>query len=102
MDGIELLAGSEVNILPDGSLDYDDDVLAQLDWVIASVHSSFRMDSDTMTRRIISAVQNPLVDAIGHLSGRKIERRRPYSFDAEEVIEAAAGDRHDARDQRQP
>ncbi len=90
VDGIELLAGSEVNILPDGSLDYDDDVLAQLDWVIASVHSSFRMDSETMTRRIISAVENPLVDAIGHLSGRKIERRRPYSFDAEKVIEAAA------------
>jgi DNA polymerase (family 10) len=90
VDGIELLTGSEVNILPDGSLDYDDDVLAQLDWVIASVHSSFRMDSETMTRRIISAVENPLVDAIGHLSGRKIERRRPYSFDAEKVIEAAA------------
>jgi DNA polymerase (family 10) len=90
VDGIELLTGSEVNILPDGSLDYDDDVLAQLDWVSASVHSSFRMDSETMTRRIISAVENPLVDAIGHLSGRKIERRRPYSFDAEKVIEAAA------------
>ncbi len=90
VDGIELLAGSEVNILPDGSLDYDDDVLAELDWVIASVHSSFRMDSDTMTRRIISAIENPLVDAIGHLSGRKIERRLPYSLDAERVIEAAA------------
>ena len=90
VDGIELLAGSEVNILPDGSLDYDDDILSELDWVIASVHSSFRMDSETMTQRIISAVENPLVDAIGHLSGRKIERRRPYSFDAEKVIEAAA------------
>ncbi len=90
VDGIELLAGSEVNILPDGSLDYDDDVLAQLDWVIASVHSSFRMNSETMTRRITSAVENPLVDAIGHLSGRKIERRRPYSFDVEQVTEAAA------------
>jgi DNA polymerase (family X) len=90
VDGIELLAGSEVNILPSGSLDYDDSVLAELDWVIASVHTSFRMDSETMTERIIRAIDNPLVDAIGHLSGRKIERRPPYSFDAERVIEAAA------------
>jgi DNA polymerase (family X) len=90
VDGIELLAGSEVNILPDGSLDYDDSVLAELDWVIASVHSSFRMNSETMTNRILRAVEHPLVDAIGHLSGRKIERRLPYSFDSERVIDAAA------------
>ena len=81
-DGIELLAGSEVNILPDGSLDYDDDVLAELDWVIASVHSSFRMGSEAMTERIVRAIEHPLVDAIGHPSGRKIERRPPYSFDS--------------------
>jgi DNA polymerase (family 10) len=90
VDGIELLAGSEVNILPDGSLDYDDSILAELDWVIASVHSSFRMDSETMTNRIRRAVEHPLVDAIGHPSGRKIERRLPYSFDSERVIDAAA------------
>ena len=90
VDGIRLLAGTEVNILPDGSLDYDDDALAQLDWVIASVHSSFRMGSDAMTERIVRAIQNPLVDAIGHPSGRKIERRPPYEFDAERVFEAAA------------
>jgi DNA polymerase (family 10) len=89
VDGIELLAGSEVNILPDGSLDYDDDILGELDWVVASVHSSFRMDADAMTQRIISAMQNPLVDAIGHLTGRKIERREPYALHAERVIEAA-------------
>jgi DNA polymerase (family 10) len=89
VDGIELLAGSEVNILPDGSLDYGDEVLAELDWVIASVHSSFRMGADAMTKRIVRAVEHPLVDAIGHLSGRKIERRAPYSFDVEAVIEAA-------------
>ncbi len=87
--GIELLAGSEVNILPDGSLDYDDQVLAELDWVIASVHSSFRMGSDAMTERIVRAIEHPLVDAIGHPSGRKIERRAPYTFDLEQVIEAA-------------
>jgi DNA polymerase (family 10) len=88
--GIKLLAGSEVNVLPDGSLDYDDEVLAELDWVIASVHSSFRMASDAMTARIVRAIEHPLVDALGHPSGRKIERRAPYSFDLERVIEAAA------------
>jgi DNA polymerase (family 10) len=79
-----------VNILPDGSLDYDDEVLAGLDWVIASVHSSFRMGSDAMTERIVHAIEHPLVDAIGHPSGRKIERRAPYQFDIDAVIEAAA------------
>jgi DNA polymerase (family X) len=90
LDGIQLLAGSEVNVLPDGSLDYGDDVLAELDWVIASVHSSFRMAAAAMTARIVRAIEHPLVDAIGHLSGRKIERRPPYAFDPEAVIEAAA------------
>jgi DNA polymerase (family X) len=90
VEGIELLAGSEVNILPDGSLDYDDELLAQLDWVIASVHTSFRMPAEEMTQRIVRAIEHPLVDAIGHLSGRKIERRPPYHFDLERVIEAAA------------
>jgi len=88
VDGLELLAGSEVNILPNGSLDYDDTLLAELDWVIASVHSSFQMDSEAMTA--VSAIEHPLVDAIGHLSGRKIEQRPPYAFDIERVIEAAA------------
>ncbi|HTU98446.1 MAG TPA: PHP domain-containing protein, partial [Solirubrobacteraceae bacterium] len=87
--GITLLAGSEVNILPDGSLDYDDEDLAQLDWVVASVHSSMAMDSAAMTQRIIRAISNPLVDVIGHLSGRKIERRPPYHFDFPAIVEAA-------------
>ncbi len=52
MEGLQLLAGSEVNVLPDGTLDYEDDVLAELDWVVASVHSSFRMPSDAMTERM--------------------------------------------------
>jgi DNA polymerase (family X) len=90
VEGIRLLAGSEVNIFPDGTLDYDDALLAELDWVIASVHSSFRMPATEMTERIVRATQNPLVDAIGHPSGRKIERRQPYGFDAERVFEAAA------------
>jgi len=91
VDGIRLLAGAEVNILPDGSLDFDDEALTQLDWVIASVHSSFRMDAEAMTARLVRAIEHPLVDAIGHLSGRKIERRPAYAFDSEAVIAAAAG-----------
>jgi DNA polymerase (family 10) len=90
VDGLELLAGSEVNILPNGSLDYDDGLLAELDWVVASVHSSFQMDADAMTARIVRAIEHPLVDTIGHLSGRKIESRPPYAFDVERVIDAAA------------
>jgi DNA polymerase (family 10) len=90
VDGIRLLAGSEVNILPDGTPDYEDELLAELDWVIGSVHSSFRMPAAAMTERIIRAIRHPLVDAIGHPSGRKIEKRQPYGFDIEQVIEAAA------------
>jgi DNA polymerase (family 10) len=90
VEGIQLLAGSEVNILPDGSLDYDDSLLQELDWVIASVHSSFRMSAEAMTKRMVRAIEHPLVDAVGHPSGRKIERRPPYEIDMEAVIEAAA------------
>jgi DNA polymerase (family 10) len=89
IEGIELLIGSEVNILTDGSLDYPDELLAQLDWVVASVHTSFRMPRREMTARIIRAIEHPYVDCIGHLSGRKIERRPPYEFDFEAVLEAA-------------
>jgi DNA polymerase (family 10) len=90
VDGIQLLAGSEVNILPDGTLDYDDELLAELDWVVASVHSSFRMSAEQMTDRIIKAIEHPLVDVIGHLTGRKLERRPPSELDVGRVIEAAA------------
>jgi DNA polymerase (family 10) len=88
--GLKLLAGSEVNILPDGSLDYEDQLLGELDWVIASVHTSFRMSERKMTDRVLSAIEHPLVDCIGHLSGRMILRRRPYEIDVERVAEAAA------------
>ena len=64
-------------------------MLAELDWVVASVHSSFQMSSADMTKRIIQAISNPLVDVIGHLSGRKIERRPPYGFDFPAIVEAA-------------
>jgi DNA polymerase (family 10) len=90
VEGIKLLAGSEVNILPDGSLDYEDELLGELDWVIASVHSSFRLTREAMTARIQRAIEHPLVDAIGHPSGRKIAQRPPYEVDLQAVIEAAA------------
>jgi DNA polymerase (family X) len=90
LEGIELLAGSEVNILPDGSLDYDDELLAELDWVIASVHTSFGMSEQVMTERMISAIEHPLVDAIGHPTGRLIGRREPYAIDLDAVFTAAA------------
>jgi DNA polymerase (family 10) len=90
INGIQLLAGSEVNILPDGSLDYDDELLAQLDWVIASVHTSFAISEQAMTARVIAAIEHPLVDAIGHPTGRLIERREPYAIDLDAVFAAAA------------
>jgi DNA polymerase (family 10) len=89
IEGIELLAGSEVNILPDGSLDYEDDLLAQLDWVVASVHTSFGMGEQAMSERMIKAIEHPLVDAIGHPTGRLIGRREPYAVDLEGVFAAA-------------
>ena len=90
IDGIELLAGTEVNILPDGAPDYEDDLLAQLDWVIASVHTSFRMGQKEMTKRMVAAIEHPLIDAIGHPTGRKLLQRDPYEVDVEKLIEAAA------------
>jgi DNA polymerase (family 10) len=90
LDGIEVLIGTESNIHVDGSLDYPDEVLAELDWVIASVHTSFSMPREQMTARVVAACEHPLCDAIGHLTGRKIETRPPYAIDVEAVIEAAA------------
>jgi DNA polymerase (family 10) len=88
--GFRLLAGSEVNIGLDGSLDYPDDLLDALDWVVASVHTSFAIGEKEMTGRVLAAIENPLVDCIGHLTGRLIGRREPYAIDVEAVVEAAA------------
>jgi DNA polymerase (family X) len=90
LEGFELLVGTETNILPDGSPDYDDDLLAQLDWVVGSVHTSFGMSSGEMTARIVAACEHPWIDVIGHLTGRKIESRAPYAVDTDAVFAAAA------------
>jgi DNA polymerase (family 10) len=90
MRGFRVLAGSEVNVMPDGSLDYDEELLAELDWVIASVHTSFKISARAMTERIVTAIEDPMVDCVGHLTGRLINRREPYDVDVEKVAEAAA------------
>jgi DNA polymerase (family X) len=90
VEGIRVLAGSEVNILPDGAPDYDDDVLAELDWIVGSLHTSFRLSEKEQTERMIRAMEHPLIDAIGHPTGRLIERRDPYPLDIDAVAEAAA------------
>jgi DNA polymerase (family X) len=90
LEGFRVLAGSEVNIQLDGALDYDDELLAELDWVVASVHTSFRMSEKRMTDRITAAMEHPLVDVIGHPTGRKILTREPYAVDIERLIGKAA------------
>ena len=87
--GITVLAGTETNVLPDGSLDYADHVLEQLDWVIASLHTSFRLNEKKQTERMLRAMEHPLVDAIGHPTGRLLERGEPYPLDLDRVIAKA-------------
>lgn len=88
--GIELLRSMEVDILEDGSLDYPDDVLDEIDVVVASVHSRFGLPGPEMTERLVRAVSNTRTDILGHPSGRLINKRPPYDFDAEAVLSAAA------------
>ncbi len=90
VSGIAILNAAEVDIKRDGSLDYPDEVLAELDFVLASVHSGFKMEREAMTRRIVKALENPHVDAFGHPTGRLIGKREPYEVDMEEVLQAAA------------
>lgn len=90
IEGITLLAGSEVDIRPNGSLDYPDDVLAQLDIVIASIHSQFTQSEAAMTERMIAAIENPYVKIIGHPTGRLLGSRPMYPIDVDAVIRAAA------------
>jgi DNA polymerase (family 10) len=90
MKGIRIFAGIEVDILPDGTLDLSDFVLGQMDIVIASVHSQFNQDRDTMTQRLLKAIANPNTSIIGHPTGRLLLRRDAYSFDLDRVLLAAA------------
>ncbi|MCX7622584.1 MAG: DNA polymerase/3'-5' exonuclease PolX [Thermomicrobium sp.] len=85
-----ILQGAEVNIHPDGSLDYPDEVLAELDVVIVSVHSAFDMPSERMTERVVRALSNPHVDILGHPTGRLLNARLPYEIDLDAVLDAAA------------
>jgi DNA polymerase (family X) len=88
--GFRLLAGSEVNIGTKGELDYPDELLAELDWVVASIHTSFGISERAMTERVVAAMEHPLVDCIGHLTGRLLLRREPYAVDVERIAETAA------------
>ncbi len=88
--GIRLLTGMEVDILKDGRLDLDDEVLAQLDVVIVSVHSYMNLDKSAMTDRILAAIENPYTQVIGHPTGRKVLSREPFDFDIQKIFDAAA------------
>ena len=89
VSGITVLAGIEVDIRGDGSLDYDDEALAERDWVMASIHSGFDQPRERLTDRIVAAMESLHVDCIGHPTGRKINRRPPYDLDLERVFEKA-------------
>jgi DNA polymerase (family 10) len=90
LDGIRVLKGVEADILQDGRVDYDEAVLARLDFVIASVHSRFNMGRDEMTRRMLAAMDNPHLTIIGHPTGRLLLARDPYPVDLDAVIAKAA------------
>ena len=85
-----LFAGSEVDVLKDGSLDFPDEVLAQLDYAVASIHNVFNLSEAEMTRRIIRAIENPHITMLGHLTGRLLLSREGYRVDTPAIIEAAA------------
>jgi DNA polymerase (family 10) len=85
-----ILAGIEVDIMPDGSLDLDDETLAQLDIVVASVHSAFSQTAEEVTARVLRAAENPHVHILGHPTGRKVLKREPYKIDLAQLLPAAA------------
>ena len=89
VDDLELAHGSEVDILPDGTLDYPDEVLAELDFVVASPHSGFAQPAPEFTARLVAAAENPHVDVIGHPTGRKLNARDHSAVDLDSLVEAA-------------
>jgi DNA polymerase (family 10) len=88
--GIRILAGAEVDILKDGTLDYSDEILAQLEVVVCSVHSYMNLDRAAMTERLLAAIENPYAQIIAHPTGRLLLRRDPFDYDMEKVLEACA------------
>jgi DNA polymerase (family 10) len=90
LDGVRLLKGIEADILADGALDYDDETLARLDFVIGSIHSRFSLTRDEMTTRMLAAMDNPHLAIIGHPTGRLLLSRDPYPLDLAAVFEKAA------------
>ncbi len=90
LDNLRVLSGAEVDILPDGTLDYPDDVLAALDIVLVSVHSGFKMSQEQMTERLLRAIENPYVHILAHPTGRLIGQREPYPVDMETVLKRCA------------
>lgn len=90
LSGITLFKGIECDILPDGSLDYDDDVLKTFDYVVASVHTHFNQTEEEMTKRIVRALENPYVTMLGHATGRLLLRRDGYKVNLETVLQTAA------------
>jgi DNA polymerase (family 10) len=88
--GIHVLAGAEVDIMKDGSLDYSDELLAQLDVVVCSIHSYFNLDRAAMTERMLAAIDNPYTQIIAHPTGRLLLRRDPIDYDMERILEACA------------
>jgi DNA polymerase (family 10) len=87
---IRVLAGTEVDIRQDGTLDYPDELLAKLDFVVASLHTGFKQDKATLTMRMVRAMQNPFVRVIGHPTGRLLGDRDPYELDFDEIMKEAA------------
>jgi DNA polymerase (family X) len=90
MEGIKIFAGIEVDILSEGELDLSDEVLAQMDLVIASVHSQFNQESSQMTDRLLKAIENPNTSILGHPTGRQLLRRDAYPFDMDAILKSAA------------
>jgi DNA polymerase (family 10) len=88
--GFRLLTGTEVDILPNGKLDFPDDLLAELDVVVASIHQSFTQSEAEMTKRVVSAAKNRYVHMLGHLTGRLLLQREPYQVNQREVIDVCA------------
>lgn len=89
-DDFQVFSGTEVDILKDGTLDFDDSILEQLDYSVASIHGSFQLSEDEQTARIIRAMENPHVTMIGHLTGRLLLRRKGYAINIEKILDCAA------------